>query len=193
VSKADAIKYFTEKGDEYKLELIEGLNDGEITFYSQGNFTDLCRGPHIPDTSFIKAAKVLSVAGAYWRGDEKRKQLTRLYAITFPKQKELDEYLVMLGRGQEARPPQAGQGTGPLHLQRAVGAGLPLWLPERACLARAVDQLHEDGPGGRRLRAGGHAAHRQQSTVCDQRPLGEVRQGQLPADQHALRRASSSC
>jgi threonyl-tRNA synthetase len=96
VSKADAIKYFTEKGDEYKLELIEGLNDGEITFYSQGGFTDLCRGPHIPDTSFIKAAKVMSVAGAYWRGDEKRKQLTRLYAITFPKQKELEEYLVML-------------------------------------------------------------------------------------------------
>ena len=96
VPKAEAIAYFREKGDEYKLELIDGLNDGEITFYEQGGFTDLCRGPHIPDTSFIKAAKVMSVAGAYWRGDEKRKQLTRIYAITFPKQKELDEYLVLL-------------------------------------------------------------------------------------------------
>ena len=93
VSKSQAIAYFKEKGDEYKLELLEGLNDGEITFYTQGNFTDLCRGPHIPDTSFIKAVKLLNIAGAYWRGDEKRKQLTRIYGITFPKQKELTDYL----------------------------------------------------------------------------------------------------
>jgi threonyl-tRNA synthetase len=96
VSKADAISYFTEKGDEYKLDLLEGLNDGEITFYSQGNFTDLCRGPHIPNTGFVKAVKLMSVAGAYWRGDEKNKQLTRLYAVTFPKQSELTDYLHLL-------------------------------------------------------------------------------------------------
>ena len=94
VSKSDAIKYFTDKGDEYKLELIDGLQDGEITFYQQGNFTDLCRGPHLPSTSPIKAIKLMSIAGAYWRGDEKRKQLTRVYAVTFPKQKDLQEYLL---------------------------------------------------------------------------------------------------
>ncbi|MFO0359540.1 MAG: TGS domain-containing protein, partial [Flavobacteriales bacterium] len=96
VSKADAVKYFTEKGDPYKLELIQDLEDGNITFYTQGGFTDLCRGPHIPNTGFVKAAKLLNVAGAYWRGDEKNKMLTRVYAITFPKQSELDEYLVQL-------------------------------------------------------------------------------------------------
>jgi threonyl-tRNA synthetase len=96
VSKSDAFNYFTKKGDEYKLELIDGLEDGQITFYKQGNFTDLCRGPHIPNTGFIKAIKLTSVAGAYWRGDEKNKQLTRIYGITFPKKSELDEYLLML-------------------------------------------------------------------------------------------------
>ena len=96
VSKDDAIKYFKEKDDPYKLELINDLTDGQITFYHSGNFTDLCRGPHIPDTGFIKAVKVMSVAGAYWRGDEKRKQLTRLYGISFPKQKELTDYLILL-------------------------------------------------------------------------------------------------
>ncbi len=96
VSKADAIKYFTEKNDEYKLDLIEGLEDGQITFYQQGNFTDLCRGPHIPNTGFIKAVKLMNVAGAYWRGDEKNKMLTRVYAITFTKQKDLTDYIVML-------------------------------------------------------------------------------------------------
>jgi threonyl-tRNA synthetase len=93
VSKSDAISYFKEKGDEYKLELLDGLNDGDITFYSQGNFTDLCKGPHLPNTGFIKAIKLMKVAGAYWRGDEKRKQLTRIYGITFPNQQELDEYI----------------------------------------------------------------------------------------------------
>ena len=96
VAKSDAIAYFTDKQDEYKLELLEGLEDGKITFYTQGNFTDLCRGPHIPSTGFIKSVKLLSVAGAYWRGDEKRKQMTRIYAITFPKAKELEEYLFLL-------------------------------------------------------------------------------------------------
>jgi threonyl-tRNA synthetase len=134
VSKADAIKYFTEKGDEYKLELIEGLKDGEITFYSQGNFTDLCRGPHIPDTSGIKAMKVLSVAGAYWRGDEKRKQLTRLYGITFPKQKELEEYLLMLEEAKKRDHRKVGKELDLFTFSEKVGAGLPLWLPKGAAL-----------------------------------------------------------
>lgn len=134
VSKSDAIKYFTEKGDEYKLELIEGLEDGQITFYSQGNFTDLCRGPHIPDTSGIKAMKVLSVAGAYWRGDEKRKQLTRLYGITFPKQKELDEYLVMLEEAKKRDHRKVGKELDLFTFSEKVGAGLPLWLPKGAAL-----------------------------------------------------------
>ena len=134
VSKADAIKYFTEKGDEYKLELLEGLADGQITFYTQGNFTDLCRGPHIPDTSFIKAAKVMSVAGAYWRGDEKRKQLTRLYAITFPKQKELDEYLVLLEEAKKRDHRKLGKELDLFTFSERVGAGLPLWLPKGAAL-----------------------------------------------------------
>ncbi len=134
ISKVDAIKYFTEKGDEYKLELIDGLNDGEITFYTQGNFTDLCRGPHIPDTGFIKAFKVLSVAGAYWRGDEKRKQLTRLYGITFPKQKELDEYLVMLEEAKKRDHRKVGKELDLFTFSEKVGAGLPLWLPKGAAL-----------------------------------------------------------
>ncbi|HOY28338.1 MAG TPA: threonine--tRNA ligase [Flavobacteriales bacterium] len=134
VSKADAINYFTEKGDEYKLELIEGLNDGEITFYNQGDFTDLCRGPHIPDTSFIKAFKILNVAGAYWRGDEKRKQLTRLYAITFPKQKELDEHLAMLEEAKKRDHRKVGKELDLFTFSEKVGAGLPLWLPKGAAL-----------------------------------------------------------
>ena len=134
VSKADAIQYFTEKGDEYKLELIEGLNDGEITFYNQGNFTDLCRGPHIPDTSFIKAFKILNVAGAYWRGDEKRKQLTRLYGITFPKQKELDEHLTMLEEAKKRDHRKLGKEMDLFTFSEKVGAGLPLWLPKGAAL-----------------------------------------------------------
>jgi len=134
VGKADAIAYFKEKGDEYKLELLEGLTDGEITFYTQGNFTDLCRGPHIPDTSFIKASKVMSVAGAYWRGDERRKQLTRLYAITFPKQKELDEYLVLLEEAKKRDHRKLGKELDLFTFSEKVGAGLPLWLPKGTAL-----------------------------------------------------------
>ncbi|MBL8010575.1 MAG: threonine--tRNA ligase [Flavobacteriales bacterium] len=134
VGKADAIAYFREKGDEYKLELLEGLNDGEITFYTQGGFTDLCRGPHIPDTSFIKAAKVMSVAGAYWRGDEKRKQLTRVYAITFPKQKELDEHLALLEEAKKRDHRKLGKELDLFTFSEKVGPGLPLWLPKGAAL-----------------------------------------------------------
>jgi threonyl-tRNA synthetase len=134
VSKAEALAYFTAKGDEYKLELIEGLKDGDITFYTQGNFTDLCRGPHMPDTSSIKAMKVLSVAGAYWRGDEKRKQLTRLYAITFPKQKELEEYLTLLEEAKKRDHRKLGKELDLFTFSEKVGAGLPLWLPKGAAL-----------------------------------------------------------
>jgi len=134
VPKSEAIAYFKEKGDEYKLELLENLQDGEITFYKQGDFTDLCRGPHIPNTSHIKAAKVMSVAGAYWRGDEKRKQLTRLYGITFPKQKELEEYLVLLEEAKKRDHRKLGKELDLFTFSEKVGAGLPLWLPKGAAL-----------------------------------------------------------
>jgi threonyl-tRNA synthetase len=130
VSKADAISYFTEKGDQYKLELIEGLQDGEITFYTQGNFTDLCRGPHIPNTGFIKAAKLMNVAGAYWRGDEKNKMLTRVYAITFPKAAELEEYLIQVEEAKKRDHRKLGKEMGLFHFSQRVGSGLPLWLPK---------------------------------------------------------------
>jgi threonyl-tRNA synthetase len=130
VPKADAISYFTEKGDQYKLELIEGLQDGEITFYTQGNFTDLCRGPHIPNTGFIKAAKLMNVAGAYWRGDEKNKMLTRVYAITFPKAAELEEYLVQVEEAKKRDHRKLGKEMGLFHFSQRVGSGLPLWLPK---------------------------------------------------------------
>lgn len=130
VSKTDAISYFTEKGDQYKLELIEGLQDGEITFYTQGNFTDLCRGPHIPNTGFIKAAKLMNVAGAYWRGDEKNKMLTRVYAITFPKAAELEEYLKQVEEAKKRDHRKLGKELGLFHFSQKVGSGLPLWLPK---------------------------------------------------------------
>ncbi|MCC6575756.1 MAG: threonine--tRNA ligase [Flavobacteriales bacterium] len=140
VPKAEAIAYFKEKGDEYKLELIDGLEDGSISFYTQGNFTDLCRGPHIPDTSFIKAVKVLSVAGAYWRGDEKRKQLTRLYAITFPKQKELEEHLALLEEAKKRDHRKLGKELDLFTFSEKVGSGLPLWLPKGTALReRLID------------------------------------------------------
>jgi threonyl-tRNA synthetase len=134
VTKAEAVAYFEAKGDPYKLELIEGLQDGDITFYTQGNFTDLCRGPHIPNTGFIKAAKLLNVAGAYWRGDEKNKMLTRVYAVTFPKQSELEEYLVLLEEAKKRDHRKLGKELGLFHFSQKVGSGLPLWLPKGADL-----------------------------------------------------------
>ena len=113
--KAEAVEYFTEKGDEYKLDLLQKLEDGEITFYTQGNFTDLCRGPHIPQHGFIKAIKLTNIAGAYWKGDEKNKQLTRIYGITFPSQKELDEYLLMLEEAKKRDHRKLGKRTGHLY------------------------------------------------------------------------------
>lgn len=134
LSKADAIAYFTEKGDEYKLDLLKDLADGTITFYTQGNFTDLCRGPHIPDTSSIKAAKLMSIAGAYWRGDEKGKQLTRIYAVTFQKQKELTEYLTLLEEAKKRDHRKLGKELELFAFSEKVGMGLPLWLPKGAAL-----------------------------------------------------------
>jgi len=140
-SKADAISFFREKGDEYKLELLEDLEDGSITFYSQGNFTDLCRGPHIPDTGFIKAVKILNVAGAYWRGDEKRKQMTRVYAITFPKDKELKEYLTLLEEAKKRDHRKLGKELELFAFSERVGQGLPLWLPKGAQLRDRLEQF----------------------------------------------------
>lgn len=129
ITKAEVTKFFEEKGDEYKLELIADLPDGSITTYSQGDFTDLCRGPHVPNTGYIKAIKLLSVAGAYWRGDEKRKQLTRLYGITFPKKKMLDEYLTLLEEAKKRDHRKIGKELGLFSFSQNVGSGLPLWLP----------------------------------------------------------------
>ena len=130
ISKADAVKMFSERNENYKVELINELQDGTITTYTQGSFTDLCRGPHLPNTSYIKAVKILSAAGAYWRGDEKRPQLTRLYGITLPKKKMLDEYLVMLEEAKKRDHRKIGKELELFAFSSNVGAGLPLWLPK---------------------------------------------------------------
>jgi threonyl-tRNA synthetase len=134
VSKTDAIKYFTEKGDEYKLDLLQGLEDGKITFYKQGAFTDLCRGPHIPNTGFVKAIKLMNVAGAYWRGDETKKQLTRIYGVTFPKASELTEYLLMIEEAKKRDHRKLGKELELFAFSEKVGMGLPLWLPKGTAL-----------------------------------------------------------
>jgi threonyl-tRNA synthetase len=141
VSKADALAYFTEKEDPYKLELIQDLPDGSITFYTQGNFTDLCRGPHIPDTGFIKAVKLMSIAGAYWRGDEKNKQLTRVYGITFPKQAELTEYLEKVEEAKRRDHRKLGKELELFTFSQKVGSGLPLWLPKGAALRERLENF----------------------------------------------------
>ena len=141
VPKAEAIEYFQKKGDEYKLELIDGLEDGQISFYESGPFTDLCRGPHLHDTSAIKAIKLLKTAGAYWRGDEKRKQLTRIYAVTFPKKKELDEYLALLEEAAKRDHRKLGREMELFTFSPLVGHGLPLWLPKGAALRDRLEQF----------------------------------------------------
>lgn len=138
VSKSDALAYFTEKGDEYKLDLIKDLEDGKITFYTQGEFTDLCRGPHIPNTGFIKAIKLTNVAGAYWRGDESRKQLTRIYGVTFPKASELTEYLKFIEEAKKRDHRKLGKELELFAFSEKVGAGLPLWLPKGAALRQKL-------------------------------------------------------
>ncbi len=141
ISKAEALQKFQEKGDEYKVELISDLADGTITLYSQGNFTDLCRGPHLPHTGEIKAIKLLSVAGAYWRGDEKRKMLTRIYGISFPKKKMLDEYLVLLEEAKKRDHRKIGKELELFTFSEMVGKGLPLWLPRGTALRLRLEDF----------------------------------------------------
>ena len=141
ISKADVMRFFEEKHDEYKLELISELADGTITTYTQGNFTDLCRGPHLPNMGYIKAIKLLSVAGAYWRGDEKRKQLTRIYGITFPKKKMLDEYLQMLEEAKKRDHRKIGKELQLFSFSQNVGSGLPLWVPRGTQLRLRLEEF----------------------------------------------------
>ena len=141
MTKADAISYFEEKGDEYKLDLLERLEDGAITTYTQGDFTDLCRGPHIPHTGFVKAVKITAIAGAYWKGDADNKQLTRVYAITFPKQKELTAYLEMVEQAKARDHRKLGKELDLFHFSERVGQGLPLWLPKGADLRNRLENF----------------------------------------------------
>jgi threonyl-tRNA synthetase len=141
ISKNDAIAYFKARGDEYKLDLLEGLSDGSITLYQQGNFTDLCRGPHIPNTGIIKAVKLMNVAGAYWKGDEKNKMLTRIYGISFPKEKDLKEYLTLLEEAKKRDHRKLGKELELFAFSEKVGMGLPLWLPKGAALRERLIQF----------------------------------------------------
>ena len=144
IPKAEAIHFFQEKGDEYKLDLLQNLKDGEITFYSQGDFTDLCRGPHIPDTGFIKALKLTNIAGAYWKGDEKNKQLTRIYGISFPSKKELDEYLLMLEEAKKRDHRKLGKEMGIYTMDDDVGPGLILWMPNGTIIIEELEKLAKE-------------------------------------------------
>jgi threonyl-tRNA synthetase len=144
ISKPDAVQYFTKKGDEYKLDLLQNLKDGEITLYSQGNFTDLCRGPHIPNTGLIKAIKLTGLAGAYWKGDEKNKMLTRVYGVTFPSQKELDEYLALLEEAKKRDHRKLGKEMGIFCFDDDVGPGLPLWMPNGAIVIEELEKLAKE-------------------------------------------------
>ena len=141
ISKADAVKLFADKGDEYKLDLLSNLADGGITLYTQGNFTDLCRGPHIPNTGFIKGIKLTNISGAYWKGDEKNKMLTRIYGVTFPSKKELDEYLVLLEEAKKRDHRKLGKELELFAFSEKVGMGLPLWLPKGAMLRERLQQF----------------------------------------------------
>ena len=143
-AKAEAIAYFTEKGDEYKLDLLANLTDGEISFYTQGQFTDLCRGPHIPHTGFIKSIKLTSIAGAYWKGDEKNKMLTRIYGVTFPTQKEMEEYLLMLEEAKKRDHRKLGRELSIFTMDDDVGPGLPLWMPNGTVIIEELEKLAKE-------------------------------------------------
>ncbi|WP_245586824.1 threonine--tRNA ligase [Sediminibacterium salmoneum] len=143
-AKADAIAYFSEKGDEYKLDLLSNLADGEISFYTQGAFTDLCRGPHIPHTGLIKSIKLTSIAGAYWKGDEKNKMLTRIYGVTFPSQKEMDEYLLMLEEAKKRDHRKLGRELSIFTMDDDVGPGLPLWMPNGTIIIEELEKLAKE-------------------------------------------------
>ena len=144
MTKSEAVAYFTEKGDEYKLDLLSGLEDGTITFYTQGQFTDLCRGPHIPNTGAIKAIKITNIAGAFWKGDEKNKMLTRVYGVTFPNQKELDEYLLMLEEAKKRDHRKLGKELGIYTMDDDVGPGLPLWMPNGTIIIEELERLAKE-------------------------------------------------
>jgi threonyl-tRNA synthetase len=144
IPKTEAVNYFAEKGDEYKLDLLQGLEDGNITFYTQGGFTDLCRGPHIPSTGFIKAVKLTNIAGAYWKGDERNKQLTRIYGVTFPSQKQLDEYLQMLEEAKKRDHRKLGKELGIFVFDDDVGPGLPLWMPNGTVIIEELEKLAKE-------------------------------------------------
>jgi threonyl-tRNA synthetase len=154
IPKAEAVEYFEKKGDEYKLDLLQSLEDGNITFYTQGNFTDLCRGPHIPSTGFIKAVKLTNIAGAYWKGDEKNKQLTRIYGISFPSQKELDEYLAMVEEAKKRDHRKLGKELSIYTMDDDVGQGLILWMPNGTTIIEELEKLAketEDAAGYKRV------------------------------------------
>ncbi len=151
VPKAEAIRFFQDKGDEYKLDLLQNLQDGEITFYTQGGFTDLCRGPHIPDTGIIKALKLTNIAGAYWKGDEKNKQLTRIYGVSFPSKKELDEYLLLLEEAKKRDHRKLGKEMGIYTMDDQVGPGLILWMPNGTIIIEELEKLAKETE-----RAGGY-------------------------------------
>lgn len=144
IPKAEAVQYFTQKGDEYKLDLLQNLEDGNISFYTQGNFTDLCRGPHIPSTGLIKAIKLTNIAGAYWKGDEKNKQLTRIYGVTFPSQKQLDEYLQMLEEAKKRDHRKLGKELGIYTMDDDVGPGLALWMPNGTVIIEELERLAKE-------------------------------------------------
>src|ERR1700744_2889462 len=144
ISKADAVKYFSDKGDEYKLDLLENLQDGQITFYTQGAFTDLCRGPHIPATGSIKAIKLTNIAGAYWKGNEKNKQLTRVYGITFPQQKELDDYLTLLEEQKKRDHRKLGKEFSIYTFDDDIGPGLVLWMPNGPVIIEELEKLAKE-------------------------------------------------
>ncbi len=144
ISKPDAIKYFADKGDEYKLDLLQGLQDGEISFYTQGQFTDLCRGPHIPGTGVIKAIKLTSISGAYWKGDEKNKMLTRVYGVTFPNKNELDAYLLMLEEAKKRDHRKLGKELGIFTMDDDIGPGLPLWMPNGTIIIEELERLAKE-------------------------------------------------
>jgi threonyl-tRNA synthetase len=144
ISKDEAVKYFSDKGDEYKLDLLGNLTDGEITFYTQGGFTDLCRGPHIPDTGFIKAIKLTSIAGAYWKGNEKNKMLTRVYGVTFPNQKEMEEYLLMLEEAKKRDHRKLGKELSIYTMDEDIGPGLILWMPNGTIIIEELEKLAKE-------------------------------------------------
>ena len=165
ISKAAAIQHFEAKGDPYKLELLEELQDGQITFYQQGSFTDLCKGPHIPHTGFISAVKLMNIAGAYWRGSEKNKQLTRIYGIAFPQQKQLKTYLALREKAQEQSHQRLGKALKLFTFSDKVGLGLPLWLPRGAVLREELIQFFAPYATASRLPTCHNPSHRASSAL----------------------------